>query len=52
MDLFLSIYLSFFFSLLPNYFKDNPQLKEMQATRDILKKKNNVNDLTVLINQV
>jgi len=52
MDFFLSIYLSFFFSLLPTYFKGNPQLNEIHATRDIMKKKNTVNDLKVLINQV
>jgi len=52
MDFFLSVYLSFFFSLLPNYFKDNPQLKEMHATRNILKKNNTVNDLSILLTQV
>jgi len=52
MDLFLSIYLTFFFSLLANLFKDNPQLKEMEATRNILNKKKTVNDLDIEFSQV
>jgi len=52
MDFFLSIYLLFFFSLLPNYFADNPQLKELQATRNVLNKNKSINDLTVLFTQV
>jgi len=51
-DFFFSIHLSFFFSLLPIYIYDNPQLKELEASRDIINRNKRINDLTIMVYQV
>lgn len=51
-DFFFSIHLSFFFSLMPIYIYDNPQLKELEATRNILNRKKRINDLAIMLYQV
>jgi len=52
LDFFLSIYLSFFFTLLPFYYSDNSQLVNMAENRSIQNRNKTVNDLDASIKQV
>ena len=52
MDFFLTIYLTFFFTLLPFYVSDNSQLADLAANRSIQNRNKSVNDLQVLLKQV
>ena len=52
MDFFLTIYLNFFFTLLPFYVTDNSQLIDLAANRSIQNRNTKLNDLGVMIKQV
>jgi len=52
LDFFLSVYLSFFFTLLPFYYTDNSQLVEMAKNRSIQNRNKNINDVSAKIEQV
>jgi len=52
MDFFLTIYMSFFFQLLPFYYSDNSQLIEMAANRSVENRNRGVADLNASLTQV
>ena len=52
MDFFLTVYLNFFFTLLPFYVSNNTELLEMTANRSIQNRNKNINDLGVVVKQV
>jgi hypothetical protein len=52
MDFFLTIYMTFFFQLLPRYYTDNTQLVEMVANRSVVNRNSGVKDLNASITQV
>ena len=51
-DFFLSIYLSFFFKLLPEYIFDNEELVKLRTDRLIQNRNLRVNDLNATMKQV
>ena len=52
MDFFLTIYISFFFQLLPFYYTDNSELVKMAANRSVENRNKGVKDLKASFAQV